>query len=82
MHYVAKLVFDNEQQCAGAIIDKNFILTTKFCCESGDDVAITFDSDSDVLKSNTFYNHPNKDSCLIRSVFKMMHLELTYRRRD
>ena len=82
MHYVAKLVFDNEQQCAGTIIDKNFILTTKFCCQSGDDVAITFDSDSDLFKSNTFYIHPTVDSCLIRSVFKMMHLEMTNRRRD
>ena len=77
MEYLAKLTFDNEQQCAGAVIDKNFILTTKFCCTSGDDVTISFESDPSVLKSNTFYKHSSMDSCLIRRVFRMIRLAPT-----
>ena len=66
MKYVAKLVFDNDEQCVGTVVDKNFVLTTKFCCETSDTVTIYFENDSSELKSNTFYNHPSFESCLIR----------------
>ena len=66
MKYVTKLVFDNEEQCVGTVVDKYFILTSKYCCESGDTVTVTFESDSIELKSSTFYVHPFYDSCLIR----------------
>ena len=66
MKYVAKLVFDNAEQCVGTVIDKYFILTTKYCCQSGDTVLVTFDSNSIELKSSTFYVHSTFDSCLIR----------------
>ena len=73
MQYVVKLEFQESQSnsfnqlCAGTVVHKHFIATTKFCCESGDTVAIHFnDQNADVVNSNTFYVHSNLDSCLIR----------------
>ena len=73
MPYVAKLEFredqsqDFNQLCAGTIVHKHFIATTRFCCESGNTVAIHFnDQNVSPINSNTFYLHSNLDSCLIR----------------
>ena len=72
MPYVVKLEFaengeqDVAQLCAGTIINKFFIISTKFCCRSGNSVAITVEGDSSTISSNTFYFHSNMDVCLIR----------------
>ena len=66
MKYVAKLLFDSGEQCAGTVVNKFFILTTTFCCQSGESVTINFNHNSNELKSNTFYHHSKFDSCLIR----------------
>ena len=72
MPYVAKLGFTDSngqemnQLCAGTIVDKYFILSTRFCCESGNSVSITLDDDSTAIMSNTFYLHSTLDACLIR----------------
>ena len=72
MPYVVKLEFaendgqDVTQLCAGTIINKFFIISTKFCCEAGNSVAITVESDSTAISSNTFYLHSTLDVCLIR----------------
>ena len=79
MPYVVKLEFhenysENQQfsqQCVGTIIDKFFIITSKYCCSSGDFVTISFQEETiDPIQSNTFYIHSNVksrlDSCLIR----------------
>ena len=72
MPYVAKLEFsENDEQdisqlCAGTIVDKHFVISTRFCCESGDSVAITVEGDSAAISSNTFYLHSTLDACLIR----------------
>ena len=73
MSYVVKLEFQEKQSnsfnqlCAGTVVHKHFIVTTKFCCESGDTVTITFNGqNADEANSNTFYFHSNLDSCLIR----------------
>ena len=72
MPYVAKLEFtDNEGQdtnqlCVGTVINSYFILSTKYCCESGNLVSINFDDGSSAIKSNTFYLHETYDLCLIR----------------
>ena len=68
MSYVAKLQFDLDdgQLCAGTVINKYFLVTTKFCCESGNMVSIDFDDNSNTIESNTFYLHATLDACLIR----------------
>ena len=68
MSYVAKLQFDLDdgQLCAGTVINKYFLVTTKFCCESGNVVSIDFDDNSNTIESNTFYLHSTLDACLIR----------------
>ena len=73
MRYVAKLEFREDQSqgfnqlCAGTVVHKHFIVTTKFCCESGNTVAIRLnDQNVGSINSNTFYLHSNLDSCLIR----------------
>ena len=70
MPYVAKLEFDQNdemnQLCVGTVMHRYFIATTKFCCESGKTVAISFDGDSSSISSNTFYLHSALDVCLIR----------------
>ena len=74
MQYVAKLEFKESQSqssfnqlCVGTVIHKHFIVTTRFCCESGNTVAISYnDQNSGPINSNTFYLHSNLDSCLIR----------------
>ena len=72
MSYVSKLEFRQhggqniDQLCAGTVINKYFILTTSFCCNSGDLVTINFADDSEAFDSNTFYFHSSLDACLIR----------------
>ena len=70
MPYVAKLEFDQNdgmnQLCVGTVINQYFIVTTKFCCESGKTAAISFNGDSSSISSSTFYFHPTLDACLIR----------------
>ena len=65
-----KLNFDSNREisqlCVGTVINQYFIVTTKFCCESGESVEINFDGDSDTISSNTFYLHSTLDACLIR----------------
>ena len=72
MPYVAKLEFSRSdeqgmtQLCAGTIVDKYFVISTRFCCESGNWVSITLQDDPTIIGSNTFYLHPTLDACLIR----------------
>ena len=75
MAYVVRLEFQEVQSnnqgfnqlCAGTVVHKHFVSTTKSCCESGDTVAIQFnDQNAASINSNTFYVHSNLDSCLIR----------------
>ena len=54
------------QLCVGTIINQYFVATSKFCCDSGTSVAISFDNNSDTITSNTFYSHSTLDACLIR----------------
>ena len=61
--YVAKLQFHLEdgvnanQLCAGTVVNKHFIASTKFCCETGTFVKINFDGDPNSIESSTFYLH-------------------------
>ena len=62
MSYVTKLEFklndetgDLGQICVGTVINKYFVVTTKFCCNSDDSVTISFEDDSSSISSNTFY---------------------------
>ena len=73
MPYVSKLEFklnddidDISQICVGTVINKYFVVTTKFCCNSGDSVTINFEDDSSSISSNTFYLHSTLDACLVR----------------
>ena len=72
MPYVTKLEFGQtdeqalNQLCAGTIINRYFILSTKFCCESGDSVTVTLEDAATTITSNTFYPHSTLDVCLIR----------------
>ena len=76
MPYVSQLEFrqndsentaeGNNQLCAGTVINKYFIITTKFCCDSGNLVTINFENDSEAIESSTFYSHSTLDVCLIR----------------
>ena len=76
MSYVVKLNFPDtdssgqadwtsNQLCAGTVINKHFIATSKFCCDSGKSVTATFNNQESV-QSSTFYTHSTLDSCLIR----------------
>ena len=83
MPYVSKLEFrqndqentqeSNYQLCAGTVINRNFILTTQFCCDSGNLVTINFESDSEAIESSTFYSHSTLDACLIRVEKDLSH---------
>ena len=70
MSYVAKLEFNSNdgmnELCAGTVINRYFIATTKYCCEAGSSVSISFEGDIDTISSNTFYLHSTLDACLIR----------------
>ena len=73
MPYVSKLEFklndeidDMGQICVGTVINKYFLVTTKFCCNSGDSVTINFEDESSSISSNTFYLHSTLDACLVR----------------
>ena len=79
MLYVVKLNFldtgsssegdqwTSNQLCAGTVINKHFIATSKFCCDSGQSVTAIFNNQAAVsVQSNTFYTHSTFDSCLIR----------------
>ena len=70
MPYVAKLEFSSndgmDELCVGTVINQYFIATTKYCCEAGNSVAISFEDDDNTISSNTFYLHSTRDACLIR----------------
>ena len=70
MSYVVKLGFNSNdgmnELCAGTVINRYFIATTKYCCEAGNSVKINFEGDINSISSNTFYLHSTLDACLIR----------------